>query len=145
VARRNSFAQPDWIELGGGDVPPQRRTRQRRDTPPAHFPPMADDDQDETPQRSRRSRAGAGLRAVDDAVPDLKVPGPSLSVDDGAGFLFGLLLYTLALAYFRNGPQGVTSWLKAKLLNKPTLPRTAKIAPSSTTTSMAAGNPVRTA
>jgi hypothetical protein len=149
----NSFAEPDWIDVGGGDES-WRSVRDRKgrvvkatrvhDVPPAHFPPLADDDPDDTPRRSARSRAGASLRAVDDAVPNVSVPSPSLDVDDGGGFLFGCLLYTLVLNYLRFGPDGVKSWLKAKLINKPTMARGANAQPAAAATPVA-GHPVRTA
>lgn len=46
-------------------------------------------------------------------------PPKRLTAKDGSGFLFGLLLYVLALNYVRHGPEGVKGWLGAKFLNKP--------------------------
>lgn len=39
-------------------------------------------------------------------------------VDDGAGFVLGLLSYALVLAYLRGGTEGVRAWLRAKFLNE---------------------------
>jgi hypothetical protein len=39
-------------------------------------------------------------------------------VDDGAGFILGLLAYALFLAYARGGWDGVKAWTAAKFLNK---------------------------
>lgn len=47
-------------------------------------------------------------------------------VDDGAGFLLGLIGYALVLAYLRNGPAGVKGWMRAKFLNEPTAASKAK-------------------
>jgi hypothetical protein len=39
-------------------------------------------------------------------------------VEDGAGFLLGVFVWVLTLAYLRGGPAGVRDWLRAKFLNK---------------------------
>lgn len=46
-------------------------------------------------------------------------PPKKLDAGDIGGFLAGLLVYTVALNYIRSGPDGVTSWLRAKFLNEP--------------------------
>lgn len=49
--------------------------------------------------------------------PTLRPPA-KLSASDGAGFLLGLWLYALGLAYLREGPAGPRRWMAAKFLNK---------------------------
>lgn len=53
-------------------------------------------------------------------TPTLKPPR-KLDSGDVAGFLTGLLFFTLGLNYLRYGPSGVTGWLSAKFLNKVTV------------------------
>lgn len=49
-------------------------------------------------------------------VPALR--GPNW-INDGAGFLLGVVLYALALNYVQGGPGQARGWLSAKFLNKP--------------------------
>ena len=44
---------------------------------------------------------------------------PSFLSSDGSGFLLGLFVYALGLAYLRYGAAGVKGWLAAKFLNNP--------------------------
>jgi len=43
-----------------------------------------------------------------------------VSVNDGAGFVLGLLAWVLTMQYIRGGPDGVKAWLRAKFLNQTT-------------------------
>lgn len=60
--------------------------------------------------------------------PTLKPPR-RLDSGDLAGFLTGLLLFTLGLNYLRYGVDGPKAWLSAKFLNKVTLPATGTLTP----------------
>jgi hypothetical protein len=41
-----------------------------------------------------------------------------VSVNDGAGFILGLLAWVLTMQYIRGGRDGVKAWLRAKFLNQ---------------------------
>lgn len=47
------------------------------------------------------------------------VRGRAGIVDDGAGFVLGLLLYALALNYLQGGAAQARGWIRAKFLNQP--------------------------
>ncbi|MBB3043921.1 hypothetical protein [Nocardioides soli] len=65
-------------------------------------------------------------QAIDSGIKEARglrlTPPRRLTVNDGAGFLGGLLLYVLFLNYLRYGKDGVTGWLGAKFLNRPWYP-----------------------
>jgi hypothetical protein len=46
-------------------------------------------------------------------------PPKRLSARDASGFLFGLVLYAVALSGIKYGAAGPKGWLSAKFLNKP--------------------------
>lgn len=85
-----------------------------------------------TTTRRRSSKGGSGGRgrptSKTPTLLTLNSPSPvivsptlrptKLSASDGAGFLLGLWLYALALAYLREGPAGPRRWMAAKFLNK---------------------------
>ncbi|MCU1449333.1 MAG: hypothetical protein JWP02_1503 [Acidimicrobiales bacterium] len=57
-------------------------------------------------------------------------PGGTV-VEEGAGFLLGLVLYALVLSYIKYGPDGVRGWLAAKFFNRPYNPPGAAPPPTS--------------
>lgn len=71
-------------------------------------------------------KAGNVEQAVDSGINEARgltlTPPKRLTVNDGAGFLGGLLLYILALNYLRYGREGVKGWLGAKFVNRPWTP-----------------------
>lgn len=65
-----------------------------------------------------------GVKKVSDVTGDAArsltlTPPKRLSVGDSSGFLFGLVIYALALNGIKHGPPGIKGWLAAKFLNKP--------------------------
>lgn len=66
------------------------------------------------PKQSEDLHQYAGERGS--AVADVRAPAV---VNDGAGFLLGLVLYALALNYLQGGTPQVKGWLGAKFVNKP--------------------------
>lgn len=104
------FSDPDWTS------PPA--------TPPAGFPPLADDEPAEP---------GFHQDPADEPVP----PDSSLQLDepaatrprgssmlsapdtgDASGFVLGLFATVLMLQYLHGGPAQVRKWLAAKFLNR---------------------------
>jgi hypothetical protein len=79
-------------------------------TPPAGFPPLADDDQP-APRDSSSAPTTKPEPRPRPVLPD---------VNDAAGGLLALLVWPLVLNYLRHGPAGPKAWLKAKFLNDPT-------------------------
>jgi hypothetical protein len=67
----------------------------------------------EDAMRSERRTAGGGL------LDKARNTRPAWWIEDGAGFVLGLIAYSLLLAYLRGGPDAVKGWLKAKFLNQP--------------------------
>jgi hypothetical protein len=71
-------------------------------------------------------KAGNVEQAVDSGISEARgltlTPPKRLTVNDGAGFLGGLLIYILALNYLRYGRAGVKGWLGAKFVNRPWTP-----------------------
>jgi hypothetical protein len=70
-----------------------------------------DEARGERRQQSRDQLAGAGRRVAGLRGPDW--------VNQGAGFVLGMLVYALALNYVQGGPDQARGWLAAKFLNKP--------------------------
>lgn len=64
-----------------------------------------------------RLRGEANKRV--DAAGDRLVAGAGGAVEQGAGFLLGVIAYALALNYLRGGPDAARGWLAAKFLNRP--------------------------
>lgn len=61
-------------------------------------------------------------RSVSQAVKSATLTPPRrLSGKDASGFMFGLVLYALALSAIKYGTAGPKGWLSAKFLNKVTL------------------------
>lgn len=63
-----------------------------------------------------RSRAVSGTRDAASKVAGVKGPG---WVNDGAGFVLGLVLFALVRNYLEGGPDQAKGWIAAKFINKP--------------------------
>lgn len=97
--------------------------------PPAKKPPAGrgrerkPGDTQAAPDASPPPAAPATSSGTSFSPPSLNnitlTPPKKLGAGDLGGFLAGLLVYTVALNYIRSGPDGVTSWIKAKFLNQP--------------------------
>lgn len=61
----------------------------------------------------------AGKSAGDAFKSATLKPPKRLSARDASGFLFGLVLYAIALSGIKYGVDGPKGWLSAKFLNKP--------------------------
>ena len=85
---------------------------------------------DEPPPSPAPAKAKA--KAPAGPLSGLSLPKASLRaprhLTDGPGFLLGLWLYAMALAYIRSGPAGPKQWLAAKFLNRTTAATPAKAA-----------------
>lgn len=66
--------------------------------------------------QTKSRRRSAPVRELASQARDSRAGG---IVEEGAGFVFGMLLYALVLAYLRGGPDAVKGWLQAKFLNEP--------------------------
>lgn len=67
----------------------------------------------------RRAAVGGAVVAGGRQVADVAgVRGPGW-VNNGAGFVLGLVLYALVLNYLKGGPAQVKGWIAAKFINKP--------------------------
>lgn len=87
---------------------------------------MARDDQDPADEDETGPDAGdedqpdeddAGNDPADDPRPAR--PSSPAVVDDGAGWVLGLILWAgVVLPYLKHGPTGVKAWWLAKFLNK---------------------------
>jgi hypothetical protein len=79
------------------------------------------------PASGTGSSSGSGSPTLASFAPSIPSVSPTLTPPkrlnggDLAGFMTGLLLYTLALNYIRFGKSGVTGWLSAKFLNRVTV------------------------
>jgi hypothetical protein len=67
----------------------------------------------EPPTARRRGNSARGASAA-----SRPVSGVGVSVNDGAGFILGLLAWVLTMQYIRGGRDGVKAWLRAKFLNQ---------------------------
>jgi hypothetical protein len=63
-----------------------------------------------------RSSAADTARSAAGSVAGVRGPG---LVNDGAGFVLGLILYALVLNYVQGGPSQARGWIAAKFLNRP--------------------------
>jgi hypothetical protein len=64
------------------------------------------------------ARRGGGGATSGAARPAARRGGGGL-VDDGAGFILGLVAYALLVNYLRGGVPAVRGWLAAKFINRP--------------------------
>lgn len=72
-------------------------------------PDAGDDDQDDDQDAAGDDSAGE---------PRSRPSSPAI-VDDGAGWVLGLILWAgVVLPYLKHGPDGVKAWWMAKFLNK---------------------------
>ncbi len=70
---------------------------------------------------TRRTRVAPGAsKGRRRALTERAVPGVGLSVNDGSGFVLGVLAWLLTVQYLRGGTAGVKAWLRAKFLNQTT-------------------------
>jgi len=118
----------EQLRAAGGD--PLRARRQRLEDPDLdeyHEAGFADvlgettpPPRDREPSRRRQERraprrSGRGTVLHDQA----RASRAGAWVEEGSGFLVGMLLWALVLAYFRGGPAEVKGWLAAKFINRP--------------------------
>ena len=112
-------------EMDGGRGGDEPRTHTPPSSSPSTKPRKAAGGSRRPPAKSKRRNGkfshplhwGTGAQGHVVGKPTLSPRG--LSMSDGTGFMFGLLLYTLGLSYLKHGPRGVTGWLSAKFLNRP--------------------------
>ncbi len=94
------------------DLDPETRKR-LQDTgqlPPDPDPePAPEPDPVPAPRARPRTQAGSGPM---DRVPHTK------PTSTGAGFILGLIAWTIVRSYLTAGPAGVKAWMAAKFLNK---------------------------
>lgn len=67
----------------------------------------------------KKAVRNAGKSAGDAFKSATLTPPRRLSAKDTSGFLFGLVLYAIALSGIKYGVDGPKGWLSAKFLNKP--------------------------
>lgn len=74
---------------------------------------------DTAPAPSKPSKAASSSSTKGPSLPSPSL-SPPRSPGEAGGFVLGLFLYVLALAWVRHGMAGVTGWVSAKFLNRPT-------------------------
>lgn len=67
----------------------------------------------------KKAVKAAGKSAGDAFKSATLTPPRRLTAKDTSGFLFGLVLYAVALSGIKYGVDGPKGWLSAKFLNKP--------------------------
>jgi hypothetical protein len=98
---------------------------------PSPAAPSTDTSDDE--QADEPGGDGNGGGRSKRALPSFDLPSPTLTPPrrlgggDVAGFLFGLFLFALGMNYLEYGPAGVKGWFRAKFLNDPMDPTTARL------------------
>jgi hypothetical protein len=131
-------------------------------TPPAPAPDTSAAAQNDWLKQTKRARAAAGNgprvedgRSNDPTGSDLPAAHfAGVSVNDGAGFILGLVVFALVRAFLAGGSTEAKEWLAAKFLNHPgtkaatssgaTGSKTAPASPDTTTTAPASPDTTRT-
>jgi len=93
---------------GEPQEPEDPRTRRQRGQDELAY------ERDYRSRKTRQRRSSGRARAISERA----VPGVGLSVNDGAGFILGLLAWVLTMQYIRGGQAQVKAWLRAKFLNQ---------------------------
>jgi hypothetical protein len=118
VPRRGERGFKAAMEAQGGD-PRLLQARERRLRPveaPGRAAPAVPTRES---RQSPNTRPGAA-RGRARALTERPVPVAGISVNDGAGFVLGVLAWVLTVQYLQHGVPGVKAWLRAKFLNRTT-------------------------
>lgn len=104
-------AKPAAAGPAGGPPPPPEQATSSGDT--------ASMAADLMKPPGKKAIKNAGKSAGDAFKSATLTPPRRLSAKDTSGFLFGLVLYAVALSGIKYGVDGPKGWLSAKFLNKP--------------------------